>query len=207
MENYDLEKRINKLQRQLKLAVVLWIVTFGVLTGAAWSWNSAAEQTFDKIRVRQITVVDENGTERIYLGSPLPDPLVDGKRAARAKPSTGIILNNNKGNEVSGWGVFDDGNQNLCFDYPDGVGEALCLLQSGERAGLIVKDKQGIILTMLGRIGFDEDAPKLFLSDFSGRTRVKLQAESENGTPKLELIDGNGRSIFMVSEPAVEQNK
>ncbi len=60
---------------------------------------------------------------------------------------------------------------------------------------------------MPGHIGFNEHAPKLFLSDFNGRTRIKLHAQSEDGTPKLALIDKTGKSIFLVSEPAVEKGK
>ena len=49
------------------------------------------------LRVRQTTVVDEKGTERIWMGAPVPAPTVDGKRVKRSGPVSGIILLDAKG--------------------------------------------------------------------------------------------------------------
>lgn len=55
---------------------------------------------------------------------------------------------------------------------------------------------------LFGRLGYEEKGIKLFLSDFKGRPRVKLQLEeNENAPPKLELLNKNGDSIFTALEP------
>ncbi len=51
-----LEKRTEKLEWQLKLAVYGWLLTVGVILVSAWSWQSKSE-TVDNLRARQITVL------------------------------------------------------------------------------------------------------------------------------------------------------
>jgi hypothetical protein len=197
-----LENRNKLLTRTLIILVTLFGMTifiwFGWINAPLVEAQNSASQTLDSLRVRQITIVDEKGTERIYIGSPVPDAMMaNGKRVKREKPSTGIVFNNIRGEEMSGWGVFDDDSQNLCFDYKGA--ERLCLLQNGERAGLVIKDAQGGFLTMFGRIGFSEDSPKLILNDLAGRNRIKLHS-NEKGTAKIEMFDENGKQIPLISE-------
>lgn len=198
-----LEKRNKSLLRGLYFVVGLFFVVvcglLGFINISPVEAQNPTSQTLDSLRVRQITVVDEKGTERIYIGSPVPDAMTaEGKRVKRVKPSTGIVFNNIRGEEMSGWGVFDDESQNLCFDYKGA--ERLCLLQSGERAGLVIKGSDGNLLTMLGRIGYSEDAPKLWLNDFSGKNRLKLQVDGKTGEPKLEFFDDKGKQVQTLSQ-------
>ncbi|HUF03931.1 MAG TPA: hypothetical protein VMM38_07125 [Aridibacter sp.] len=193
-------KELQKAERLFKVSLSLWALTVTVVLAGAWSGQTKSA-SFEQVKARSLVIVDENGTERIIIGSPVPDPIVEGKRIERAQPSTGIVFNNAMGNEVSGWGVFPDGNQNLCMDFPDGKGESLCLLQAGDRGGFVVKARNGSIVAMLGKIGYEEDGPKLFLSDLQGRTRIKLHADGPASTPKLELIGEDGNPFFAVSEP------
>ena len=58
----------------------------------------SAEQS-DVLRVHQIVILDEKGTERVWIGAPVPDPIVQGQRQKRAGPVSGIILLDAKGNE------------------------------------------------------------------------------------------------------------
>lgn len=197
------ERRMSKLERKLRIAIGGWIITFGVMLVSAWTWQAQFGKATDILRARQIVIVDERGVERIHIGSPVPDALVAGKRIKRQMPSTGIVFSNLSGDEVSGWGVFDSGNQNLCFDYKGA--ERLCLVQAGERGGLVVKDEKGTYLMMLGRIGFEEDAPKLFLNDFSGKTRIKLRVSEAGGAPKLEMFDEKGQQVFLA--PSTKDTK
>jgi len=192
-----LSNRIDRLERLLRFSAVGWLALFGVILFSAWK-PAPNVQISDNLKLRQLTIVDEKGVERIYIGSPVPDAMgPEGKRITRQKPSTGIVFNNTRGEEMSGWGVFDDESQNLCFDYKGA--ERLCLLQAGERAGLVVKDGDGRFLSMLGRIGFNDDTPKLILNDLAGRTRIRLHA-SENGTAVLELLDEKGKRVPIIGD-------
>ncbi len=197
-----LQQRTAKLERRLKLVNLFWILTFGVLMTSAWTTNKYSGEVIDNLRVRLITVLDEQGRERMSIGSPVPGPMTNGKRSPRISPSTGIIINDPRGNERSGWGVFDNGRSNFCFDGEKGA-EIVCLSQGGvENGGLTIKDKNNNWLMFLGRLGYEEKGVKLFLNDFKGRPRIKLQLEeNENAAPKLELLNKNGDSIFTAMEP------
>jgi hypothetical protein len=197
-----LHQRTAKLELQLRLVNLFWIVIFGVLITSAWTTNKYSGEVIDNLRVRQITVLDEQGRERMSIGSPVPGPMTKGKRSPRSSPSTGIIINDAAGDERSGWGVLDNGRSNLCFDGTSGA-EVVCLTQGGEdHGGLTIKDKNSNWLMFLGRLGYEERGVKLFLNDFKGRPRIKLQLEeNENAAPKLELLNKNGDSIFTAAEP------
>lgn len=54
------------------------------------------------LRVRGISVIDEKGTERVYIGAPVPEPLILGKRFPRGGRMSGIILFDEDGTERSG---------------------------------------------------------------------------------------------------------
>jgi len=197
-----LQQRTAKLERRLKLINLFWILIFGVLFTSAWSMNKYSGEVIDNLRVRLITVLDEKGTERMYIGSPVPGPMTNGKRVPRVSSATGIIINDLAGNERSGWAFLDNGRQNFCFDG-EGEAEIVCLSQGGvEDGGLAIKDKNSNWLMLLGRLGYSEKGVKLFMNDFKGRPRVKLQLEeNENAAPKFELLNKNGDSIFTATEP------
>ena len=50
-----------------------------------------------------ILILDEKGFDRVALGDPVPDPNV-GKRIG---PSTGMVINDEQGNERSGYGLLN----------------------------------------------------------------------------------------------------
>ncbi len=197
-----LQQRTAKLERRLRLTNFIWILIFGVFMTSAWSVNKYSGEVIDNLRVRLITVLDEQGRERMSIGSPVPGPMTKGKRSARSSPSTGIIINDAAGDERSGWGILDNGKSNLCFDGTGGA-EVVCLSQGGEdRGGLTIKDKNSNWLMFLGRLGYEEKGVKLFMNDFKGRPRIKMHLEeNENAAPKLELLNKNGDSIFTAMEP------
>ena len=70
--------RIQLLERRVKVLTVLvilmpaacFIVTLRAQGGAT-----------DNLRGRQITVVDAKGTERVWIGAPVPDPIVQEEKA------------------------------------------------------------------------------------------------------------------------------
>jgi hypothetical protein len=51
-----------------------------------------------RLRVRQIVIVDEKGTERVWIGAPVPDPIIQGQLQKRQGPVSGVILLDAKGN-------------------------------------------------------------------------------------------------------------
>lgn len=70
-----------------------------------------------KLRVREITVVDEHGIERVKIAAPLPDPITLGKRSKRDDSMAGILIYDARGNERGGYATDNSvGNAFLTLD-------------------------------------------------------------------------------------------
>jgi hypothetical protein len=93
-----------------------------------------------------IVFLDENGWDKIAIGDPVPDPII-GKRVG---PSTGIIYNDDKGLERSGYGVLNVNGQLrvvLGLDHGNGTeGAALSVLPDGS-VGFYLDSKGNSIFT------------------------------------------------------------
>ena len=59
------------------------------------------------LHVRGLVVTDQNGTERLRLGAPLPDPIVNGVRRKRVGVVAGMTILDAKGNERGGFVTAD----------------------------------------------------------------------------------------------------
>jgi hypothetical protein len=87
-----------------------------------------------------IILLDENGHDRVAIGSPVPDPWF-GKRIGA---STGITLLDEVGLERSGYGLLKvDGvyRVNLGFDYPGKEGMTFSLDDNGQ-TGISIRDSE-----------------------------------------------------------------
>jgi hypothetical protein len=89
-----------------------------------------------------ILILDENGFDRVAVGDPVPDPNI-GKRIG---PSTGIVINDEQGDERSGWGLLNVNGRHrvvLGLDSAQG-GEALTLAAYDDplQVGMTIRDRQ-----------------------------------------------------------------
>jgi hypothetical protein len=91
-----------------------------------------------------LLILDENGFDRIALGDPVPDPNI-GKRIG---PSTGVVINDERGFERSGYGLLkvkDRYRVALGMDSARGrEGLTLALFDEG-RVGVTVADGQRVV--------------------------------------------------------------
>ncbi len=91
----DLEARLNSLQlRYRRMVWGLWILAVVMLAGIAVlrerpAAASPAENSGEVLRLKGLVIVDENGTERVRIGAPLPGQLVNGKREQRPSRQAG----------------------------------------------------------------------------------------------------------------------
>lgn len=107
-----LERRNRRLSRWLYALTLLWSgsIILTLLTGtsplhAAQSSNANVATT-DKngiLRVHGLVIVDNRGTERVWIGGAIPDALEFGKRHLRSGSAAGILLLDEEGNERSGY--------------------------------------------------------------------------------------------------------
>lgn len=80
----------------------------------------------EKLRVRELAVVDEHGTERVLIAAPLPDPMIAGQRHKRDGVVSGIVIADATGTERGGY-VTADGYANALLTL-DGQGFQTVLL-------------------------------------------------------------------------------
>jgi hypothetical protein len=88
-----------------------------------------------------ILVLDEKGFDRVALGDPVPDPNI-GKRLG---PSTGMIINDEQGNERSGYGLLNvNGKYRVVVGLDSSQGrESLSLVAMDEgKVGMTINDAQ-----------------------------------------------------------------
>ena len=115
-----LERRNRRLTR---LVYGLLLTSMLALTGfaAIEARGRAAQDKPEILRVRGLVVVDQNGTERVRIEAPLPDPIMLGKRIPRGGAVSGILLFDEEGNERSGY-VTSEGYPNVFFTL-DGLAQ------------------------------------------------------------------------------------
>jgi hypothetical protein len=112
-------------KRIFQVVGLLAIVLVGALV---FQWRQIRSlQNPQKLRVRELAVVDERGTERVLIAAPLPEPMILGKRGTRGGGTlSGIIIADATGTERGGYAT-GDGYANAILTL-DGQGHQTVLL-------------------------------------------------------------------------------
>jgi hypothetical protein len=114
----------NRQNRAYQIAGLLVIVLVGAIVFQSRQIRNL--QNPQKLRVRELAVVDDHGTERVLIAAPLPDPMIAGKRHNRGGVLSGIIISDATGTERGGYAT-GDGYANAIFTL-DGQGFQTVLL-------------------------------------------------------------------------------
>ncbi len=175
------EMRTKTLRRRLKFAAYGWLLTLAVFLLPAWTPRPQAAQNggakTDILRVRQLIVVDDKGTDRIVIG-PIPDPQVAGKRMPRRSAATGIQVNDVSGNERVGLAILDDGSTVVGMDDEAGRERAHLYFIPKKGAGLLLhgeNEKENI--SLLIPPGQQSAIPKLEITDQAGNPVAVIPAQ------------------------------
>lgn len=168
-----LERKIKNLSKSIIGLTLLWLVSIaaGVLVFLSGIKHPRIP---DILRVRGLVVMDEKGTNRVWIGSPVPDPSILGWRHPRGEMS-GIILYDEEGNERSGY-VTTNGYSNVM----------LTLDSVAKQHALFIAEPHGSpTLWMWGetrendfRITVDSDSPDLRLTK-EGKVIFQLPDKGE----------------------------
>ena len=109
----DIIARITALERSNRqLRTVLLAPTLALPLLAVLAFNTSrhlhpgALQTADSLHVRQLVVIDSQGTVRARVGAHLPDAVIDGRRVRRGEDVAGILLYDDTGRERGGYVTF-----------------------------------------------------------------------------------------------------
>lgn len=153
-------------------------------------------QVMNTLRVHRLIVVDDNGVDRVLLGAPVPDPVINGKTHARRSPASGILLFDRDGQERGGFNTFEDGSVALAIDHQKGGHEAagMYVFPDG-RSGLLIFDKEGRGRAQLS-VSRDESS-SLALYDANKTLRIMLQTDGqEDGPAFIRLVTPAGETVY-----------
>lgn len=149
----DLAERVAALERARSrqwwlnsAATLLLGIVVGLVVSRSVASVVAQTPKPEILTVRGLIVVDDNGVERVRIESPLPDPMVGGKRLPRQGVVSGILIHDSDGDERGGYVVSDtSGDAFLTLDAK-GTQQALFLANRDGGANLSVwsGNKRGV---------------------------------------------------------------
>jgi hypothetical protein len=173
----SLEKRLERAERSLKLYKAAWAL-LAVLILLLFRSNStgvvhAQPSTSDRLRLRELDIIDEKGRERIVIAAPIPEPLVNGKTGHRVREvSAAVQFKAQDGTEQGGIAMSNDGSMIVGIDDEHGQ----------ERAHLYYLPTRG---------------SGVYLQGEKGKGTVSLLLPN-GGSGGLEVIDASGKVIAVL---------
>ncbi len=172
---HSLEKRLQRSERWARLSVVGWGITAALMLSMIQNNVVHARQSqTDKLRVRELAIIDEKGRERIVIAAPLPDPVVDGKIRKRVRVvSAGVQFKEPDGTERGGIAASDDGSFMFGIDDEAGRERAHLYYIPKRGSGIYLQgenSKQTVSLLLPG----GEQEPKLIMTNEAGISIVEL---------------------------------
>ena len=148
-----------------------------------------------------VLVLDENGVDRVVLGSPTTAPQIQGRLNRRLGPSTGMVFNDGQGDERGGLGVLDhDGRAVLGLDRASG--EGLALFVTPQHSGLMISAGTGGARNQRVFLGtnIESDTTVLSLDDGQRQRRFRLVLEPEQQA-RMEFLDADADVVAGYPEP------
>jgi hypothetical protein len=174
----SLERRLHRAERWFLINKIGWTLLVVVVLLLLWTNSFGVVQAqSQKLRLRELDIVDEKGRERIVIASPLPDPIVNGKVGHRVRVvSAAVQFKSPNGTEQGGIALSDDGS--FMFGIDDETGR--------ERAHLYYIPKRG---------------SGIYLQGENNKETVSLLIPSGSRDPKLEMTDKSGKPVAVVPSP------
>lgn len=173
----------------------------------------------ERITTRRIDLVDDDGTIRVIVASPLPDPVIDGIAYQRSVDVHGMLFNDTDGSERGGVGFADGVGAQIIFDHRFAEGVGMFLRDSGETGLQFVPVPEPEFDPALGgrqtpsvlnapptRMTLQTAAdgtPSIELNDAQGRPRLRLTVD-EGGAGSIQFLDETGEVIDRVRQPLPE---
>jgi len=167
-----MEIRMKRAECWLKVVICLLSLSMCLLASLLFRPKSIHAASPETLRVREIVVVDDAGKERIVIGAPIPNPIVDGKAVKRrVVVGAGIQFKGPDGTERGGIASEDDGS--FMFGIDDTSGH--------ERAHLYYIPSRG---------------SGVFLQSGNGSKSLSLLNPSDsNLSPKIEILNQAGKTV------------
>ena len=181
--------------------------------------TEAVKPDHERLAVRRLDIVDDNGTVRMTLAGRGVNPLLDGVEYKRSFSVSGITFYDAKGSERGGVGVADIPGSAvvLASDHahhdavgwrvmPDG---SVSFMMNG-REPMIREPSLGNKLlpgiaakTRLSMNLAPDGSPSLELADKQGRARIRL-ATGADGSGEIQFLDEKGKVVQRLSGEGLE---
>jgi hypothetical protein len=182
MSTLDLSHRVTQLETRVRiLTLIAGLTTLTLVTIIGLAWKVPTQP--DVLRARALIIEDHNGTERIVIGAPIPEP------PGRIAPSTGMVIKDSASVERFGVGLLGNGNMIMGFDAPLRPGDH----NNRERINIAVNSLGRGQLRFLDNTGgvrthmelFDDDNVRLFFTDYQSDKTV------------VHRVDAHGDSVIV----------
>ena len=112
----ELERRVARQQRLAWMVLSLGVVVGLSLSGVPHLVAQTPRASGEVLTVRGLVVVDDKGVERVRIGAPLPDPIVNGRRVQRQGVVSGVLIFDAEGDERGGYVTEAHGDAMLTLD-------------------------------------------------------------------------------------------
>jgi hypothetical protein len=129
------------------------------------------------LEVRGLVVKDANGTPRVILGAPVPDPVKDGKPSPRIAPLSGLLILDHLGNERGGYGTASVGDYSEAFiTLDDARGREVFTVVANADAGatLTMRNQKGAMALLTTF----RDGPEAHLTGPQGELLARWPADA-----------------------------
>lgn len=164
----------------------------------------------ERLTVRRIDIVDEDGTIRMSLASPTSPPIIDGIQYKRAFPVSGLTIFDKDGNERGGFGVADIEGSAVVTAQDHSNGDAIgwrimpdgsVAFMMNERAPIRREPALGNRImpasggsTRIRMTVASDGTPAIALADAKDRPRLRLTVNGD-GFGAVEFLDADGRVV------------
>ena len=98
------------------------------------------------LHVRGLIVEDQTGRERVRLGAPLPDPVIQGVRQKRSGAVSGLVILDSKGNERGGLVTADASGEALIGLDSESEQKVLLLANPNGGVNLVLTNNDGNLM-------------------------------------------------------------
>lgn len=169
--------------------------------------TTATKVDHERLTVRRLDVVDDNGVIRVVLAGEVPEPIIDGIQYKRAFQPAGITFYDEDGSEKGGAGTGPGGIAVSAMDYPnsDAVGwrvlpDGSAMIALNQRPPQVRVREFGNKLvpmpapTRLKLAVTPDGAPSIELTDKQARPRLRLLV-NDSGEGAIEFLDAEGRVV------------
>ena len=171
-ERLDRVERQNRMMKRIGLTALLGALGVAVM-------GTSVQPTPQDLTVRSLSVVDQSGTRRVWVGAQTDD------EDRMMSDFAGILMFDATGSERGGWSTDQYGRITFAMDAPEGVGHPM-----PDRLSLAVDGEGGAMLRMLN----NDTEGQVLIGVVDGKGEIRLFDWAEDKLA-IKTTDFHGSTI------------